>query len=553
MTSLFDGYRASKESRALPNIVGDYVARISDRLASVAREDGRFASRPIHVNNDAFEPWQAYVDLLNRNREFLSAITPPFSTVVHGDPNPGNVMLRTNVQAIDVKLIDPKEWLTGDYLFDIAKLTHFIEGTGPIEKPASGVPMEITHRDIGAFAELNYQLDQPRWTNGIVAACLDRVRQFAEANSDMHWPARYELAMASNLLGLPAGRLEKGRLHAALALYGEGLRWLKKFCIRLPNSPAVTKRPLAIAQTSAVEPTQLAEARTRVRADAPQVVDAIDKRGFKALHWNPARSNAAGKPAELSLEHEARLTANSDRALETFKDRLAASLTMTASNALLPDHAQFGRLTVKRVPRDTGAQSIDRYWDLIDASVETRLIPRMMSLRERAKTSTFMTWGTTADERALNLELPFVAYAQSGVIARLEFNWIDNLSLTIAEFAAGASGQTDNPLILAARIEGIGEGGFKQVLEHTTFREKYLVRDGGQEVLQLNVDHVVAQSLRTRRLASYTDIDIAPSKIVDSDVLASLIAFSQALGERYSLAPVAATKVWRDASLTGEL
>lgn len=541
---LFLGYQASKERRALPNILEDYVARISERLVTAAGKDARFISRPLRINGESFEPWQSYVDLLNGNKDYLDKITPRFTTVAHGDPNPGNVLLRLSLDGIEVKLIDPKEWETGDYLFDIAKLTHFIQGTGPIEKPASSVKTEVQVTDVGS---LTYQFDAPHWTNDIVAACLDRVRQFAAENGDDHWQARYELAMASNLLGLPAGRLEKGRQDAALALYGEGLRWLKKFCGRLPGAASTMKSSLVFVPSSTIEPASLAEARARVRTAAPQVTEAVDRRGFRALHWPPKRLNANGKPVELSLEHEARLTATSERALGTLKEHLSAG------SVLLPDDATFGRLAPSRVPRDTGAQSIDRYWDLKEADVQRRLIPRMMSLRERMKTSAFMTWETGAEQRALNLELPFVGYEQSGVIARLEFNWIDDLSLTIADFAAGESGVTDNPVTLTARIAGIDGKEFAQVLEHTTFREKYLLRDREQEVFQLNVDHVIAQSLTTQRLATYTDIDVAPSTVVDASVLASLIAFSHALAERYNLLPVAATKVWRDAQLTGEL
>jgi hypothetical protein len=544
---LFLGYQASKEKRALPNILEDYVARISERLATATGKDPRFASRPLRINGETFEPWQNYVELLNGNKDYLDKITPRFTTVAHGDPNPGNVLLRLSLDGIEVKLIDPKEWETGDYLFDIAKLTHFIQGTGPIEKPASSTKTAAMVSDSGAIAELAYQFETPHWTSDIVAACLDRVRQFAAANDDEHWQARYELAMASNLLGLPVGRLEKNRPDAALALYGEGLRWLKKFCDRIPGAPSATKRSIVTVPSSIIEPELLSEARARVRADATQVSAVVDRRGFQTLHWPPKRPNANGKPVELSLEHEARLTATSERALGRLKEHLSAG------NVLLPDHPTFSRLTIRRVPRDTGAQSIDRYWELKDSSKERRLIPRMMSLRERMKTSAFMTWETSNEQRALNLELPFMGYEQSGVIARLEFNWIDNLSLTVADFVTGESGATDNPLLLAARIAGMEGKEFEPVIEHTTFREKYLLSDPGRELFQLNVDHVIAQSLRTKRLATYTDIDIAPSVIVDSNVLASLLAFSHALAERYNLTPVAATKVWRDAQLTGEL
>ncbi|REG45530.1 phosphotransferase family enzyme [Paraburkholderia sp. BL6669N2] len=554
---LFDGYVQSVQTRALPNIVVDYVGRINERLSKVAAKDARFASRRLRINGDLFEPWQHYVDLLGKHTDFLMKITPQFTTVAHGDPNPGNILMRTGVTGIEVKLIDPKEWETGDYLFDIAKLTHFVQGTGPIEKPASGVAVKADYSEQDGVDELSYQFDPPPFTPSIVDSCLERVQQFASAHKDIHWQARYELAMASNLLGLPPGRLEKGRPDAALILYGEGLRWLKQFCDRLRASHVPAPAPVTADVTLSVEPESLAKARERVRQDTPNVTETTDRRGFQVLHWQPSRANAANKPVELSLEHEARLSASSESILAHIKQQLAASHAMPTGNVLLPGNTRFAHLTVRHQQRDKGSQSVDHYWDLAMADHAAHLIPRMMSMRERVQTSSFMTW--TADEkaRALNLELPLVAYEHSGVIARLEFNWIDNLDTTFAELReAGASASTDNPLLLAARIMDIREGdpaGWIPLIEHTTYREKYHITDNDSDLFHLNVDHVVAQSLKSGRIATYTDIDVAPAVLVDDGVLDTLVAFSQSLENAYGLVPVRATKAWRDAYLTGEL
>ncbi|MDO9006066.1 MAG: phosphotransferase [Aquabacterium sp.] len=550
---LFESYADTVDNRTLPSLAQDYVGRIKERLADVAK-DGRFASIPLLINGETIEPWQTYLDQLQANPGYISTITPPFTTIAHGDPNPGNLMLRVDIASIEVKLIDPKEWQTGDYLFDVAKLTHFLEGTGPIEKPGSGKETEVEYIEHLGTAELRYRFEVPTWTNGLVDACLDRVGRFAKSQGDHQWLARYELAMAANLLGLPSGRL-KNRPHAALALYGEGLKWLKRFCSRLPRITSVMDpRPTASA-LSEVEPARLASARQRVRADAPGVVDAVDKRGFQALHWPPEHVNAAGKPVELSLEHEARLMPLSPSALQKLKDALAASGSMERGNALLPGHPLFGDWSIRRVQREPGPQSRDLYWDRKGSTVEQRLIPRMMTLRERVMTSAFMTWESNGDERSLNLELPFVSYAQTGVIARLEFNWIDRIAATLEAFngSGGHQGSSSQPLVLAARIAGIEGGEFEPVQEHTTFREKHSVRLGDAELFQLNIDHVVAQSLRTQRLATFTDVDIAASRLVHSDVLAELIAFAAALCERFTLVPAAATKAYCGAMATGEL
>ncbi len=546
---LFMGYDASWDERTLPSLNADYVSRIQTRLVAAANLDPRFRSQPLSINGTPFEPWKAYLDLLTESASFLGTITPPFSTVVHGDPNPGNLLLRTDSSTVEVKLIDPKEWQTGDYLFDIAKLTHFVEATGPIEKPHPDMPLSVSYTDNDGSAELAFRFGLPTWTRPVVDACLSRAEIFAAKRGDKHWAARYELGMAANLLGLPEGRLKKGRPEAALALYGEGIHWLAKFCARLRGSLSVAKHRAPIAPRSELEPEPLAHARVLVRAHAPQVRAGEDRRGFQTLHWEPTRSNREGKPAELSLEHEARLMPTSSDGLAALHRRLSNS-----------EGKPLGALIVKRYARSTGFQSIDRYWDLKDAHSKKRLIPRMLSLRERVKTSEFMTWTTSDEVCALNLELPLVALEKTGVIVRLEFNWIDKLALTLDEFRASSSeGPTANPIGLAARIVPIGKSAFEPVIEHTTFREKYGLHvtgkagEIGPELFQLNIDHVVAQSLRNHRIASYTDIDIAPSRAVDAELLESLIEFSQTLASSFELVPIGATKVWRDALVTGEL
>lgn len=229
---LFEGYRASVDRRSLPNVAMDYVDRISGRLAEAAKQDARFRPRPLRIGGRELAPWTDYLERLERRRDRILAVTPAFRTVVHGDPNPGNLLLRTDGGGA-VKLIDPKEWGAGDYLFDIAKITHFLEGTGPIEKPASGKPPRPQLREEGRVGIVDYEIERPSWTDDAVAVCLEHVREFAEAQGDRAWRARYALAMASNLLGLPIGRLthkKNPRPEAAFILYCEGLKRLAEAC-----------------------------------------------------------------------------------------------------------------------------------------------------------------------------------------------------------------------------------------------------------------------------------------------------------------------------------
>jgi aminoglycoside phosphotransferase (APT) family kinase protein len=231
---LFEGFGASVNNRNRPNLVEDYSGRIAQRMRDVAAADARFASKEIVVNGRHCRPWEEYLNILRRGWHFLNRITPSFMTVTHGDPNPGNLMLRVSLSEIELKLIDPKDWMTGDYLFDIAKITHFVSVTGPVEKPAQGKP-KVQFKE-GNPNTLVYEFEKPPWTDLFVEACLDRVGQFAEKHGDPYYKDRYKLGMAANLLGLPAARLKKGKEESALIMYGTGLTWLDKFCAGIPTN-----------------------------------------------------------------------------------------------------------------------------------------------------------------------------------------------------------------------------------------------------------------------------------------------------------------------------
>jgi len=227
---LFEGYTDSLNTRQYPSIKEDYVLRIKERLMEAAKADKRFESKQININGQVFRPWQEYIDILEEQSNYLAQITPPFITVVHGDPNPGNLLMKVTTSDVDLKLIDPKEWITGDYLFDICKITHFIEATGPVEKTVEGKEVKVQFINGDVKNTLSYAILTPDWTKTIVDICIDRLKDFALSHGDLFWQQRYELGMSSNLLGLPFGRLKKGNVDSASVLYGEGIKWLDKFC-----------------------------------------------------------------------------------------------------------------------------------------------------------------------------------------------------------------------------------------------------------------------------------------------------------------------------------
>jgi hypothetical protein len=232
MDALFEGYGGSRQSRLRPNIQEDYIARF-DRLDLAARQDPLFQSRPTLVNGTEYAPWRTYLERIRGAKAHIDGLAPAFSCVVHGDPHPGNVQVRTDTSPEEIYLIDPKDWGTGDYLFDVAKMVHYLDCTGPMEL-LSGAAVLGRASVEGDLTLIDYRIDRPTWIAESIRTIRDRVAAFAEANGDPHWEERFALGMAVNLLGLPAGRLARGQRDSAAMLYGEGLHWLDRFVALLP-------------------------------------------------------------------------------------------------------------------------------------------------------------------------------------------------------------------------------------------------------------------------------------------------------------------------------
>lgn len=236
--ALFEGYTASINTRLRPSIYADYVGRIAERLAGAAERDEDFESLTVQVpaHEREYLPWQEYLSVLADHRREIEEMAPPFVTFVHGDPNPENVLIATGPVRVDARFIDVKEWQDGDYLFDITKFFHYLAVTAPMElMPAKGAA--ISRRD-GSRVVITHRCEPPKWITEVEAALRRRVVLFADdpgygisdVEPDRRWESRWDLGMASNLLGLPANRLDKKRREAALVMYVEGLRYLHNVC-----------------------------------------------------------------------------------------------------------------------------------------------------------------------------------------------------------------------------------------------------------------------------------------------------------------------------------
>jgi hypothetical protein len=229
VTALADAYARTRDDRLEARMMGEaYYARIATNLEAAAKEDGLFAALSVTSNGVALPPWSRLLDAIRTHTPGIQQLAPPFVTVVHGDPNPGNILVkRDGDQITDVKFIDLKDWKYGDYIFDIAKILHYLLHTGPIEELAAF--KNFTDTTGGNGVVINYE----RPVEPFVAAAADHVRglvkPLAAQLGDPQWEDRLTFAMAANLLGLLPGRLAEGRRSEAAILYAEGLRYLNEF------------------------------------------------------------------------------------------------------------------------------------------------------------------------------------------------------------------------------------------------------------------------------------------------------------------------------------
>jgi Phosphotransferase enzyme family len=225
-------------TRRLPSIVEDYIGRVQERFSEALKEGlipAADAPLCIEAGEEQVKIPGGWGPLLEQAGEQVAALAPAFGTFVHGDPNPENILWRKDGDGdVVVRLIDPKEWWTGDYLFDVAKVGHYLRVTGPVEQQKLTATCDLIH----GTTRVVYDANALRIHNVVESRFLALVENFADDQGegpklDPTWRERYEFAIASNLLGIVQARARRGRdenedtqRKLAWIAFGEGLRLL---------------------------------------------------------------------------------------------------------------------------------------------------------------------------------------------------------------------------------------------------------------------------------------------------------------------------------------
>ena len=221
-------YRATRTTRLTPNVAEDYFRRAERRLSLVVNQGvlpSPSESLVVDCGDEVLELRDGWGRQLELGIQALHAVQPTFATFVHGDPNPENVLWTEDNGRRSFRLLDPKNWWIGDYLFDVAKLTHYAKVTSPVEYRG------VQAKQSSDAGKTTITYDRAHLApDGMESQFLEVVRAFAESDEvrDPYWRPRYHLGVAGNLLSVAGARLAKGQEHIGLISFAEGLRELER-------------------------------------------------------------------------------------------------------------------------------------------------------------------------------------------------------------------------------------------------------------------------------------------------------------------------------------
>lgn len=313
------------------------------------------------------------------------------------------------------------------------------------------------------------------------------------------------------------------------------------------TSPVNTPMPDQPHLSEYVNPPSLTAWLDAIREHIPTIRENLDRRGYRQLQWPSAVDPA--KPNEASLEHEAFLRPSDPRALS----RLLSTLALREGEHLLRSGESrrhvLGDLIVRRVVRRPGTQSSDLYLDLPDA----HFTAGGTTIRRRLRSARFMTWA--ADTEALpvhNVELPFVVLSETGLTARIEFNWRGPLR---SSTPTSHQSEIDCPTLITALL-GRSIGDAQPLIHHDTVRQKFqLLRADGTEAKPcavVNIDHVTARLVNEVGLTRHANVDLSLEQVVDEGSFEFLLALVEQFSTRFGLEPSLETKAMRDLRLIGD-
>lgn len=236
-------YLASKNSFNLPNLAGFYAReRILQKVIAVSQDIDKWlfltlgysgvlrggfeALRDcvIRVDGNQLRPYNECAAILEeRINDRGSQIGLGFTTIVHGDAHPGNIMIKILGDSCQMKFLDPNPCVVGDYLYDMAKMVHWLDKVGLLilERETEQTIINVDVDDTGSIIEVNYGL-----TDKIQDSELKQEISIQEICNLKDWALKYvymKTEALANILG-DTGCQSRMELALAAAYFGALVR-----------------------------------------------------------------------------------------------------------------------------------------------------------------------------------------------------------------------------------------------------------------------------------------------------------------------------------------
>jgi len=249
---LFKIYKKEYNEHSIPNLSFLYLEeRIKSRLCIGSKRFNTEVKFPLDHEgvfedfNDLLEKeikiedtvLHSFNHCLSFIEDRIKEVTPSFTTLVHGDAHPANIMINLFNMDSPVRFLDPNIYIeNSDYLYDMGKMIHCLDKFGfiALEMSTSKKIVNVTSESVNDMIKIQYEFDPSFPNSNRICELKDyslecvykHIEAIADYFKDNHWEKRLDIAIASAYIG---GLAYVERPNQFLICLVEALRYINKF------------------------------------------------------------------------------------------------------------------------------------------------------------------------------------------------------------------------------------------------------------------------------------------------------------------------------------
>lgn len=254
--TLEDIYSTEHHPYSQPNLNELYIARLRERKDKGCQElkkatvpvptESEFIKEknfdilfnfPVKINGTEYI---SFNECIGRIEKQLPNFIPPFTTLVHGDAHPGNIIINdVDPSALPMYFLDPNAYIQkSDYVYDFGKMFHWLETGGFIilERSEQEQPIKIDFnlQKNNGIIQISYNISQDRgldlslineYRRVAIEAVEQKFQYLISKFEDSSAEKRLPLSIASAYLG---GFNYFKEFHQVMIVYSECLKYLNK-------------------------------------------------------------------------------------------------------------------------------------------------------------------------------------------------------------------------------------------------------------------------------------------------------------------------------------